>query len=254
MHMYEFDTRVPFMMRGPGIPGGSVVSKLVGSTDLAPTFLAIAGVGKSGLPTTHAAHCPRCLPPVDPHQLYSQELGLIRICCLLSLSAHHHAGAIRCCRCGAAAATPKDMDGKSLLPLVTNSPKPTSPNKQGALPPKACTPDPCHGQGVCLTPLSPQCFCNKGFAGHRCESCAAGWTGWPKCAEVPWREEYLFEYYPILNYVANGSTARMCVRCTLHAALHYPYPPSSNAPLGVLDFSTHSLPALFCSVVLPGDD
>jgi len=150
MHMYEFDTRVPFMMRGPGIVGGTVVSKLVGSTDLAPTFLAIAGVPK-----------------------------------------------------------PHDMDGKSLLPLVTNSPKPTPPNKKSALPPKTCTPDPCNGQGMCLTPLSPQCFCNTGYAGHRCESCAAGYSGWPNCAEVPWRQEYLFEYYPIQNYAAPGSTARI---------------------------------------------
>ena len=149
------------------------------------------------------------------------------------------------------------MDGKSLLPLVTNSPRPTPPNKQGALPPKACTPDPCHGQGVCLTPLSPQCFCNKGFTGHRCESCAAGWTGWPKCAEVPWREEYLFEYYPILNYVANGSTARMCVHCTLHAALHYP---PLQCFLGAFSISARTAchHGWFCSSTampcMPGDD
>eukprot|EP01048_Picozoa_sp_COSAG05_P033414 COSAG05_NODE_13381_length_432_cov_1.249249_1_plen_27_part_10 len=27
MHMYEFDTRIPFMMSGPGIVGGTIVDR-----------------------------------------------------------------------------------------------------------------------------------------------------------------------------------------------------------------------------------
>ena len=39
----EFDTRVPFLVRGPGIPQGLNLDRIIGNIDLAPTFLAIAG-------------------------------------------------------------------------------------------------------------------------------------------------------------------------------------------------------------------
>jgi arylsulfatase A-like enzyme len=54
---YEEDIRVPFVMRGPGVPRGARLSPLVLNNDLAPTFAALAGVtppsfvdGRSFLP------------------------------------------------------------------------------------------------------------------------------------------------------------------------------------------------------------
>ena len=55
---YEFDTKVPFLVRGPGVRPGAVRSHPVLNIDLAPTFLDIAGLekpphmdGKSIIPT-----------------------------------------------------------------------------------------------------------------------------------------------------------------------------------------------------------
>ena len=41
---FEFDVRVPFLVRGPGIGRGRVVNSLIGNVDMAPTFLEIAGL------------------------------------------------------------------------------------------------------------------------------------------------------------------------------------------------------------------
>ena len=40
---YEPASRLPLMIRGPGIPAGSTSSELVGNIDLAPTILELAG-------------------------------------------------------------------------------------------------------------------------------------------------------------------------------------------------------------------
>lgn len=44
-HFYEFDARVPMLLRGPGLHAGATPPLVAGNVDLAPTFLWLAGVG-----------------------------------------------------------------------------------------------------------------------------------------------------------------------------------------------------------------
>ena len=71
---YEEDIRVPFVMRGPGVPKGERLDAMVLNNDLAPTFAAIAGVtppsfvdGRSFLPLLE-----------DPGQPWRTSFGLER--------------------------------------------------------------------------------------------------------------------------------------------------------------------------------
>jgi len=61
---YEESIRVPLMVRGPGVPAGVTVDRVVGLVDLAPTLLQLAGAqkasldasdGRSLVPLLHAA-------------------------------------------------------------------------------------------------------------------------------------------------------------------------------------------------------
>lgn len=45
-----------------------------------------------------------------------------------------------------------------------------------------CAPDPCGGNGSCQ---AGTCTCKLGFTGKKCDSCAAGYVGFPNCAPDP---------------------------------------------------------------------
>lgn len=65
-HPYETDVHIPFFARGPGIAPGTRLTSLGSNIDIAPTFIAIAGLppnpehdGKSLLPLLHAHKDPQ---------------------------------------------------------------------------------------------------------------------------------------------------------------------------------------------------
>src|SRR3546814_17409649 len=71
---YEEDIRVPFVMRGPGVPRGARRAPFVLNNDIAPTLAAMAGVtppsfvdGRSFLPLLS-----------DPAQPWRQSFGIER--------------------------------------------------------------------------------------------------------------------------------------------------------------------------------
>ena len=81
-HVYDWDTRIPFIIRGPGIPAGTRLEQPATLVDLAPTFLSIAGLpkpasmdGRSVLPLlvdeTNEAAWAELLPATRNHLLLS---------------------------------------------------------------------------------------------------------------------------------------------------------------------------------------
>jgi N-acetylglucosamine-6-sulfatase len=78
-HVYDWDTRIPLVIRGPGIPGGSRLEQPATLVDLAPTFLSMAGLpkpstmdGRSLLPllvdtSKNDSACAQLLPATQRH-------------------------------------------------------------------------------------------------------------------------------------------------------------------------------------------
>jgi N-acetylglucosamine-6-sulfatase len=71
---YEEDIRVPFVMRGPGIPPGSRVSQMVLNNDLAPTFAAAAGA----VPPSFVDGRSFLTLFTDPHQPWRESFAIER--------------------------------------------------------------------------------------------------------------------------------------------------------------------------------
>ena len=53
-NLYDFGSRVPLVIAGPGIKGGRVVEDMVSLPDIAPTFLEAAGVAKPSVMTANS--------------------------------------------------------------------------------------------------------------------------------------------------------------------------------------------------------
>ena len=68
-HVYDINTRVPLLVRGPGILPGSALEPLGTHADLAPTILAMAGVGVQSDGTWVAAAAAPPLAPMDGRSL-----------------------------------------------------------------------------------------------------------------------------------------------------------------------------------------
>ena len=72
-HVYDFDTRVPFLVRGPGIVAGSVLSEPATHVDIAPTILAMGGIAAEDSPL--APMDGRSLLPLLVHRTDDPNLG-----------------------------------------------------------------------------------------------------------------------------------------------------------------------------------
>jgi arylsulfatase A-like enzyme len=74
---YEEDLRVPFIVRGPGVPKGGVVSQMGLNSDLASTFLDIAR-GTATVPQDGRSLLPllKGAPPANWRQSFQAERGV----------------------------------------------------------------------------------------------------------------------------------------------------------------------------------
>lgn len=73
-HVYDFDTRIHLLVRGPGVKAGSTFAHLATNVDFAPTWLGLAGIdapadmdGKSMVPLLVDSADPSVLPATRQH-------------------------------------------------------------------------------------------------------------------------------------------------------------------------------------------
>jgi N-acetylglucosamine-6-sulfatase len=83
--LYDHATRIPAVIRGPGIPAGEPNAVLGTNVDYAPTWLAMAGIptpptmdGRSILPQLIPASAEPRLPPPTRAQLRADRAGLAK--------------------------------------------------------------------------------------------------------------------------------------------------------------------------------
>lgn len=89
-HVYEFDVRVPLLVRGPGVRINTEVHELIGNVDLAPTFLDIAGLDWRALPMDGRSLLPILRPQHELAQPWRSVFPL-EFFSLAEWRPHHHA-------------------------------------------------------------------------------------------------------------------------------------------------------------------